>query len=48
MTIPVENCDIVEEDKQYCARLPTEVLCSNTTVRNILWTVTNHNIFVLR
>merc|ERR1719150_1117311 len=32
VTIPVENCDIVEEDKQYCARLPTEVLCSNTTM----------------
>ena len=32
MTIPVENCDIVEEDKQYCAKLPTEVICSNSTV----------------
>ena len=32
MKIAVENCDIVEEKKQYCANLPTEVLCSNTTV----------------
>ena len=32
MTIAVENCDIVEEKKEYCANLPTEVLCSNTTV----------------
>ena len=32
MTIAVESCDIIEEKKQYCANLPTEVLCSNTTV----------------
>lgn len=32
VTIPVETCDIVEEEKKYCAKLPTEVLCSNTTM----------------
>jgi len=32
ITIPVESCDIVEEDKQYCAKLPTEVICSNSTM----------------
>jgi len=32
ITIKVENCDVVEEEKKYCAALPTEVLCSNTTI----------------
>ena len=32
LTIPVENCDIVTEEKQHCIPLPTEVICANTTV----------------
>ena len=45
VTIPVETCDVVEETKQYCGNLPTEVLCSNTTVRLLRITLLLNYIF---